>query len=124
MSEPAAVTLYGIANCDTVRKARVWLGANDVDFAFHDFKKAGLSATLVERWTDALGWEALVNRKGTTWRNLPESRRAQVTDADAARALMLEFPSVVKRPVLDAAGLLTVGFSEELYCSLHDHRKS
>lgn len=124
MSEPAAVTLYGIANCDTVRKARAWLAANGVDVVFHDFKKAGLSAALVDHWTDVLGWEALVNRKGTTWRNLPESRRALVSTVDTARDLMLEFPSVVKRPVLDADGVLSVGFTEELYRSLHDKANS
>ncbi|MBC7514499.1 MAG: ArsC family reductase [Herminiimonas sp.] len=115
MSEVAALTLYGIANCDTVRKARAWLAANGVDTAFHDFKKAGLSPALLKRWSDAAGWETLVNRKGTTWRNLPEARRELVTDADAAQALMLEFPSVVKRPVLDLGAQVIVGFDEAHY---------
>ena len=115
MSEAAAPTLYGIANCDTVRKTRAWLAANGVDTVFHDFKKLGLSPALAQRWTDAVGWETLVNRKGTTWRSLPQARRELVTDADAAHALMQEFPSVVKRPVLEVGAQVIVGFDEARY---------
>ena len=107
--------MYGIANCDTVRKARAWLAANCVDAVFHDFKKAGLSPAQVERWGNAVGWEALVNRKGTTWRNLPQARRDLVTDANAAQSLMLELPSIVKRPVLDLGAQVIVGFDEARY---------
>lgn len=120
MSEVPRATLYGIASCDTVRRARAWLAANGVDVLFHDFKKAGLSSAQVERWRHAIGWESLVNRKGTTWRTLPESRRETVTDADTAQALMLAFPSVVKRPVLEIGSAVVVGFDESRYRSLFD----
>ena len=120
MSEVPRPTLYGIANCDTVRRARAWLAANGVDVLFHDFKKAGLSSAQVERWRHAIGWEPLVNRKGTTWRNLPDCRREAVIDAGAAQTLMLEFPSVVKRPVLEIGGAVVVGFDEKRYRSLFD----
>ena len=120
MSEASRPILYGIANCDTVRRARAWLAANGVDVLFHDFKKAGLSSAQVERWRHAIGWEPLLNRKGTTWRTLPESRRETVTDADTAQALMLEFPSVVKRPVLEIGSAVIVSFDEERYRSLFD----
>lgn len=111
------ITLYGIPNCDTVKKARTWLADNGHDFTFHDFKKQGLSRELVQGWLKDLDWETLVNRKGTTWRNLPDERKAQVTDADSAVALMLENPSVIKRPVLAGAGPASVGFSAEMYAA-------
>ena len=109
------VTLYGIPNCDTVKKARTWLAQNGIDYRFHDFRKAGLSAALVQEWLGRLDWEALVNRKGTTWRGLPEERKAAVCDAASAAALMLELPSVIKRPVLSTAKQTHVGFSDVLY---------
>ncbi len=115
MSEAAPHMLYGIGNCDTVRKARAWLAANGVAHVFHDFKKAGLSPALLTRWSDAVGWETLLNRKGTTWRNLPQARRDLVTDAGTAHALMLEFPSIVKRPVLETGRQTSVGFDEARY---------
>ena len=108
-------TLYGIPNCDTVKKARTWLLENGHDFTFHDFKKQGLSRELVRGWLADVDWETLVNRKGMTWRNLPDERKAQVRDADSAIELMLENPSVIKRPVLAGAGPVAVGFSGELY---------
>lgn len=108
-------TLYGIPNCDTVKKARTWLAEHGQEVAFHDFKKAGLSRDLVAGWLDQLDWETLVNRKGTTWRKLSDERRAQVVDRDSALALMLEHPSVVKRPVLAGPGVLNVGFSDDQY---------
>jgi arsenate reductase len=108
-------TLYGIPNCNTVKQARDWLAAHERPVAFHDFKKQGLERATVAAWLDELDWEVLVNRKGTTWRNLPEERRAAVQDKAAALELMLEFPSVVKRPVLQGAGALCVGFSDERY---------
>jgi arsenate reductase len=119
MSEAAPRTLYGIPNCDQVRKARAWLDAQGVAFLFHDFKKAGLSADQVAHWTDVVGWEKLVNRKGTTWRALPETRKAAIVDAASAGALMLEMPSIVKRPVLVAGTSVTVGFDPALYQALH-----
>ena len=108
-------TLYGIPNCDTVKKARTWLAEHAQPFDFHDFKKQGLERATVAAWLAELDWEVLVNRKGTTWRNLPDERKAAVTGADAALELMLEFPSVIKRPVLVGAGAASVGFSDALY---------
>jgi arsenate reductase len=110
-----AVTLYGIPNCDTVKKARTWLEKNGIDYTFHDFKKAGLTSGLVQGWLKQVDWETLVNRKGTTWRGLPDERKAAVADANSATALMLESPSVIKRPVLDCDGTAHVGFSDAGY---------
>jgi arsenate reductase len=108
-------TLYGIPNCDTVKKARTWLAAHDQQVDFHDFKKKGLDRATASAWLEQLDWEVLVNRKGTTWRNLPEERRAAVTGKAEALELMLEFPSLVKRPVLAGTGKLAVGFSDAQY---------
>jgi arsenate reductase len=108
-------TLYGIPNCDTVKKARAWLAARAQPADFHDFKKQGLERATVAAWLEQLDWELLVNRKGTTWRKLPDERRAAVLDKASALELMLEFPSVIKRPVLQVAGKLSVGFSDEQY---------
>ncbi|MFC7517439.1 ArsC family reductase [Herbaspirillum sp. GCM10030257] len=110
-----AITLYGIPNCDTVKKARTWLDQNGVSYTFHDFKKAGLNADIVHSWLKYVPWETLVNRKGTTWRGLPEERKAAIIDARSAVALMLETPSVIKRPVLVDDKSAHVGFSDALY---------
>jgi arsenate reductase (glutaredoxin) len=110
-----AVTLYGIPNCDTVKKARTWLDQNGVAYTFHDFKKAGLAPGLVDGWLKQVAWDVLVNRKGTTWRALPDERKAAISDAGSAAALMLESPSVIKRPVLDFDGTTHVGFSDASY---------
>ncbi|MDB5941000.1 MAG: spxA [Ramlibacter sp.] len=104
------ITLYGISNCDTVKKARAWLDQHGVAYQFHDFKKQGLPLDHVDRWIAAVGWETLVNRKGTTWRKLDEGARNAVADAASARALMQQQPSVVKRPVVEWGGATTVGF--------------
>ncbi|HEX8606950.1 MAG TPA: ArsC family reductase [Pseudoduganella sp.] len=112
------ITLYGIPNCDTVKKARTWLADQQQDFIFHDFKKQGLDAATVRHWLGHLDWEILVNKKGTTWRGLPDERKAAVTDADSATALMLEFPSVIKRPVLRTATACHVGFKPEQYSEI------
>lgn len=112
------IVLYGIANCDTVRKARAWLDQQNVAYRFHDFKKAGVTPALLASWVDAASWEALVNRRGTTWRGLSEERRDAVVDAASAVALMAESPSVIKRPVLDARGLVHVGFSADMYAQI------
>ena len=109
------ITLYGIPNCDTVKKARTWLAGNGHDFTFHDFKKQGLTRELVAGWLEQLDWETLVNRKGTTWRNLPNERKAQIVDKAGALELMLENPSVIKRPVLAGVGPVSVGFSADMY---------
>jgi Spx/MgsR family transcriptional regulator len=103
--------VYGIPNCDTVKRARAWLGERGRDHSFHDFKKAGVPEPRLDAWLKAAGWEVLLNRKGTTWRQLDAAAQARVTDAMAARALMLAQPSVIKRPVVEwDDGGITVGF--------------
>ncbi len=109
-------TLYGIPNCDTVKRARAWLVEHEVDYAFHDFKKAGVPEDRLGAWMDALGWEKLLNRAGTTWRKLDAATQAGAADAAGARALMLAQASVIKRPVVEwADGRITVGFKPELF---------
>jgi arsenate reductase (glutaredoxin) len=106
-----AITLYGISNCDTVKKARAWLGEQGVDYTFHDFKKAGVPADRLDAWMAAVGWEKVLNRQGTTWRKLEPAQQLRAGNAQGARALMLEQPSVIKRPVVEwAGGTVTVGF--------------
>lgn len=112
---PMSLILYGIPNCDTVKKARTWLDQHGLAYRFHDFKKAGLDAATVEGWMQQVDWETLLNRKGTTWRGLTDQQKAAVHDAASATALMLEQTSVIKRPVLDHAGAVHVGFSSEQY---------
>ena len=107
--------LYGIPNCDTVKKARNWLAEHAQPFDFHDFKKQGLDRAQVALWLEQLDWTVLVNRKGTTWRALSDERKAAVVGADSALELMLAFPSVVKRPVLHEANTVSVGFSDAKY---------
>lgn len=110
MSNPKT-TVYGIPNCDTVKRARAWLAEHDVAYEFHDYKKQGVPAARLAAWSRKLGWEPLVNRKGTTWRKLDADEQARVQDAGSAHALMLDNPSVIKRPVVEwADGSLTVGF--------------
>jgi Spx/MgsR family transcriptional regulator len=111
-------TLYGIPNCDTVKKARTWLAEQDHDFTFHDFKKQGLERATAAEWLTQIDWQILVNRKGTTWRNLSDERKAAITDNASALDLILETPSVVKRPVLDRGGKFSVGFSAAQYQDL------
>jgi arsenate reductase len=108
------VTLFGIRNCDTMKKARAWLEAHDVAYEFHDYRTAGLDRTQVARWVDELGWEALVNRQGTTFRKLPPADRDGL-DAATAIELMLAHPSLIKRPVLDLGTRRVVGFSPDAY---------
>ncbi|WP_194721395.1 ArsC family reductase [Noviherbaspirillum malthae] len=110
-----AITLYGIPNCDTVKKARTWLDEQGIAHTFHDFKKAGLSAGTVDSWLKHVPWETLVNRKGTTWRGLSDERKASIVDAASAKALMLETTSVIKRPVLVDGSSAHVGFSDAAY---------
>ncbi len=106
--------LYGIPNCDTVKRARDWLAAHDVGYAFHDFKTAGVPADRLAAWVDAAGWERVLNRKGTTWRKLDPALQASVTDAASAQAVMREQASVIKRPVVEwDDGRITVGFDED-----------
>ena len=107
--------LYGIPNCSTVKKARAWLEARDIPYEFYDFKKQGVPEATMQQLMSLLGWEAVVNRSGQTWRKLSEERKAQVLDSASALALMLENASVIKRPILDRDGQFQVGFSEENY---------
>ena len=113
--------LYGIPNCDTVKKARTWLDAHQLAYQFHDFKKSGVPAEALDAWVQAVGWEKLVNRKGNTWRKLDASTQAAVVDAASAKALMLAQPSVVKRPVVDwgdgPGRDTTVGFDAAVWAS-------
>jgi Spx/MgsR family transcriptional regulator len=106
--------LYGIKNCDTVKKARAWLEGRGHTYRFHDFRADGLDAALLERLESALGWEALLNRRGTTWRKLEESQRDDV-DRQKALSLMLAHPSVIKRPVLETGGKTLIGFTPDYY---------
>lgn len=108
------ITMYGIKNCDTIKKARAWLEKCGVEYEFHDYKTAGIDRKRLERWCAGLGWEALLNRAGTTFRKLPDADKDGL-DARKAVALMLAQPSMIKRPVLDLGGRLLVGFEAEAY---------
>ena len=106
-----SILVYGIPNCDTVKKARGWLDEAQLAYRFHDFKKAGVPRDRLDAWSRAVGWTALVNRQGTTWRKLDPAEQATVRDAASAQALMHSQPSVIKRPVVEwAPGMVTVGF--------------
>ncbi|HYF16734.1 MAG TPA: ArsC family reductase [Ramlibacter sp.] len=104
------ITLYGIPNCDTVKKARTWLADHGIEYVFHDFKKQGVPRERLDRWIEELGWQKLVNRQGTTWRKLDPAVQEAVKDAAAARQLMLDNASVIKRPVVEWGESATVGF--------------
>jgi arsenate reductase (glutaredoxin) len=108
------VTIYGIKNCDTMKKARAWLGGHGVAYAFHDYKAVGISRETLTGWVRAVGWETLLNRAGTTFRKLADADRDGLTEQKAI-ALMLAQPSMIKRPVLDKGGALLVGFKPEVY---------
>ena len=113
------ITIYGIPNCDTVKKARVWLQDHGLTARFHDFKKQGVSVDLLDRWLAVQAWTVLINRKGSTWRGLDETTKARVSDVASAKALALTAPAVIKRPVVewDSAhgGGVTVGFDAEAW---------
>jgi arsenate reductase (glutaredoxin) len=109
-------TIYGIKNCDTMKKARTWLDNHGVAYGFHDYKTEGVAKDQLQRWCDELGWEAVLNRAGTTFRKLPDGDREGL-DERKAIALMLAQPSMIKRPVLDFEGKLLVGFKPEIYAS-------
>jgi len=115
------ITLYGIKNCDTMKKARTWLDSHGVRYEFHDYKAAGIDAASLARWCTAVGWETLLNRSGTTFRKLPEARKADLTERKAV-ALMLEQPSMIKRPVLEMDGRIVVGFKPEIYTQVVGRR--
>lgn len=111
------ITLYGIKNCDTVRKACRWLEAENIDYQFHDFKKQGIDAELAAHWIDTLGLDTVINRRGTTYRKLDDETKANLT-AETAIAVIQQNPSVVKRPVLANGQQLSVGFSDDQYREL------
>lgn len=108
------ITMYGIKNCDTIKKARTWLDSNGMAFAFHDYKASGIDAATVRGWVDEHGWEVILNRAGTTFRALPDADK-QGIDADKAVALMVANPSMIKRPVLDLGDRRLVGFKPDVY---------
>jgi arsenate reductase len=109
-----SITLYGIKNCDTMKKARAWLDARGAAYEFHDYKTRGIDRPHLERWCDEAGWEALLNRAGTTFRKLPDADKAGL-DRSAALRLMLAQPSMIKRPVLEVDARLFVGFAPDAY---------
>lgn len=110
-------TLYGIRNCDTIKKARRWLEENGVDYHFHDVREDGLSDAMLKAWVKKLDWEALLNRRGTTWRRLPASVRENI-DRKGALTIMLQQPAIIKRPLLDYRKQLYLGFSAERYATI------
>jgi arsenate reductase len=109
-----SITIYGIKNCDTMKKARNWLDSHGVAYDFHDYKSAGITKDKLKRWSDELGWEALLNRAGTTFRKLPDADKDGLNEKKAL-ALMLAQPSMIRRPVLESGGKLLVGFKPEIY---------
>ena len=108
------LTIHGIPNCDTMKKARVWLEAQGIAYDFHDYKKAGINSDKLNAWAEAVGWEKLLNKAGTTFRKLPDADKADL-DRDKAIALMVAQPSLIKRPVLEHPGGILVGFKPEIY---------
>jgi arsenate reductase len=108
------VTIYGIKNCDTMKKARAWLDQRRVDYAFHDYKTEGIGRGQLEGWAKDVGWETLLNRAGTTFRKLPDKDKEGLTQAEAIK-LMLDQPSMIKRPVIESGKALLVGFKPEEY---------
>jgi Spx/MgsR family transcriptional regulator len=110
------VSLYGIPNCDTMKKARAWLESRGIAYDFHDYKKAGITRAKLSAWVNAAGWEVLLNRAGTTFRKLPDAAKANIGERQAIE-LMLEQPAMIKRPVLEHGAAFLVGFSPEKYAS-------
>ena len=111
------ITLYGIPNCDTIKKAKKWLESNDVAYQFHDFRKDGLTQEQLTDWANELGWETLLNKRGTTWRQQPDDVKNMINEASAI-TLMLEHPAMIKRPVLDTGISRKVGFKDTEYAAL------
>ena len=108
------ITIFGIKACDTMKKARTWLDDHGVKYSFHDYKAAGIDAASLARWSKQVGWETLLNRSGTTFRKLPDAQKADLNERKAL-ALMLEQPSMIKRPVLEMGARILVGFKPEIY---------
>ena len=111
------ITIYGIPNCDTMKKARKWLEANGVEYEFRDYKKLGVSENKLRSWVKQAGWETVLNKRGTSWRKLDDEIRDNI-DAASAIKIMLENPSIIKRPVLESNGLLLIGFKDSDYKQL------
>ncbi len=111
-----SITVFGISSCDTVKKAKKWLDANDVGYEFHDYKKKGIDKATLSQWCKTLGWETLVNKRGTTWRKLPDADKQGLTQTRAIQ-LMLDNTSLIKRPVIDTGKTLLAGYDEEQYTS-------
>ena len=111
------ITLYGIKNCDTVKKARKWLEGHDIEYSFHDFREDGLERAQVEQWLAALGWETLVNRRSTSWKGVPQDQRDAMDDSSALAAIM-DQPTLIKRPLLDTGHELHCGFSDANYARI------
>jgi arsenate reductase len=112
-----SVVMYGIKNCDTVKKAKKWLDSNGVEFTFHDYRKDGLSDELLSSLESTLGWEALLNKRGTTWRKLPDETKDAI-NKETAMSIMLENPAIIKRPILNNGKALELGFSDTAYQQL------
>ena len=113
------ITLYGIKNCDTVKKARKWLDEHNINYQFHDVRADGLTAEMLSHWLETAGWETILNKRGTTWRKLEPEAQKQVCGATVSE-LLLEYPAMIKRPVLDIDGHITVGFKADNYTLIFD----
>lgn len=113
------ITVYGIKNCDTIKKACKWLTDNGIEYKFHDFRADGVDATSIENWIAEAGWETVLNRRGTTWSKLDSSVQ-ESTNGDNVSALLVAHPAMIKRPVLDVDGTITIGFKAENYRSIFD----
>ena len=111
--------VYGIANCDTIKKVRNWLGSRDIAYVFHDYRKHGLDAKLLQSLESALGWENMLNRRGTTWRKLPESVKNNI-DRDTALKVMLDNPAIIKRPIVANEQQFFAGFDEQQFLEIFD----
>ena len=106
------ITLYGIPNCDTTKKAMNWLNKNKVAYAFHDYKQEGITKAKLEEWTKKAGWETVFNKRSTTWRELPVAEQNKVTDQSSAIKVMMENNSIIKRPIIESGGELIIGYNE------------
>lgn len=114
MAKRKQITIYGIKNCDTMKKARAWLEAHDIAYTFHDYKAVGIDRDRLKAWAETVGWEVLLNKAGMTFRNLPDADKLNLTKAKAL-GLMAAHPSLIKRPILDVDGEVVVGFKPETY---------
>ena len=117
MAKSKTVTIFGIKNCDTMKKARGWLGEHGITYAFHDYKAEGIDSGMLRQWARQVGWQTLLNRAGTTFRKLPEADKVNLAEKKAI-ALMRDQPSMIKRPVLDIGGKLIVGFDPATYAAV------